>query len=256
MFYQNIDPVLLRIGPMEIRYYGLMYAIGFLAGYFILRHLSSKRKIDLSDDDLMDFLIYMMIGLIVGARILYIIFYSPAYYVAHPSDALMIWKGGLSFHGGLIGVIAAGMIFCRRKRIRFMQMADIAVVPFAFGLILGRIGNYMNGELYGRPTELWWGVGFSGEDVFRHPSQVYEAFKNFVIFITLWSIDYEKVPEGFYLGCFMVMYSAMRFLIEFVREPEIMMWGLTMGQILSIPLFLAGISVLAYAYRRWHKRRD
>ena len=245
MFMHNINPVLLRLGPFEIRYYGLFYVLGFVMAYFIIDYLAKKKKISLSKDDIADFLLYIIVGTVLGARIFYIIFYNLPFYLSNPFEMLAVWHGGLSFHGGLIGSVIAGFYFCKRKKIDFYEIADITVIPLALGLALGRIGNFINGELYGRITDVPWAVKFPDAEGFRHPSQIYESFKNLLIFSTLWIIKDKKLPRGFIFWLFVVMYSALRFIVEFTREPDeqlgFIIGFLTMGQILSIIMFAIGL---------------
>jgi len=250
----NINPVLLRLGPFEIRYYGLFYVLGFVMAYFIIDYLAKKKKISLSKDDIADFLLYIIVGTVLGARIFYIIFYNLPFYLSNPFEMLAVWHGGLSFHGGLIGSVIAGFYFCKRKKIDFYEIADITVIPLALGLALGRIGNFINGELYGRITDVPWAVKFPDAEGFRHPSQIYESFKNLLIFSTLWIIKDKKLPRGFIFWLFVVMYSALRFIVEFTREPDeqlgFIIGFLTMGQILSIAMFLTGVYFIYHVHKK------
>jgi|SRR3989338_4722045 len=254
MFMHNINPVLLRLGPFEIRYYGLFYVLGFVMAYFIIDYLAKKKKISLSKDDIADFLLYIIVGTVLGARIFYIIFYNLPFYLSNPFEMLAVWHGGLSFHGGLIGSVIAGFYFCKRKKIDFYEIADITVIPLALGLALGRIGNFINGELYGRITDVPWAVKFPDAEGFRHPSQIYESFKNLLIFSTLWIIKDKKLPRGFIFWLFVVMYSALRFIVEFTREPDeqlgFIIGFLTMGQILSIAMFLTGVYFIYHVHKK------
>ena len=245
MFIHNIDPVIFNIGSFQVRYYGLFYAIGFVMAYFIISYLAKRKELPLTKEDVADFLMYSILGTVLGARIFYIIFYNFPYYLSKPFEIIAVWHGGLSFHGGFIGGILAGFYFCKKKKIHFYELADIVVIPLALGLALGRIGNFMNGELYGRITNVPWAVKFPGADGFRHPSQIYESFKNLIIFFTLWAIKYKKLPRGFMFWLFVAMYSALRFIVEFFREPDeqlgFIIGFLTMGQILSIVMFSVGM---------------
>jgi len=173
-----------------------------------------------------------------------IIFYNPVYYFTYPLKMIAIWQGGLSFHGGLAGAFLAAYYFCKKRKIQFLELADIIVIPTALALALGRIGNFLNGELYGRITSLPWGVKFQNAEGFRHPSQLYESLKNGIIFITLWKVKEIKRKPGFLFSIFLIMYGTLRFFVEFVREPEVMVSFLTMGQVLSIPMILIGIYLL------------
>ena len=257
MFIHNIVPVLLSIGPFEIRYYGLFFVLGFVIAYFLLNHLAKKKEISLNKDDIADLILYIIVGIILGARIFYVFVYNLPFYLSNPFEIIAVWHGGLSFHGGLIGAVIAGFYFCKRKKVDFYEIADILVIPVALGLALGRIGNFTNGELYGRITDVPWAVKFPDAEGFRHPSQIYAAFKNLLIFFTLWAIKDKTLPKGFMFWLFVVMYSALRFAVEFFRVPDeqlgfIISW-LTMGQILSIVMFLVG---LFFIYKVSKKNRS
>ena len=161
MFFHNINPVLFEIGPFQIRYYGLFYALGFVIAYFLIYYLAKRRQLGITKDDVSDFLVYQIIGIVLGARLLYVLFYNLQYYLKNPFEIIAIWHGGLSFHGGLIGGIIASYLFCKKKKIEFYDLADIIVIPVALGLALGRIGNFMNAELYGRITNMPWCIDYS-----------------------------------------------------------------------------------------------
>ncbi|MBW2977187.1 prolipoprotein diacylglyceryl transferase [Candidatus Woesearchaeota archaeon] len=244
MFVHSIDPVLLRLGPFEVRYYGLFFVLGFVMAYFIIGYLADKKKLGLKKEDVADFLLYIIIGTILGARIFYVLVYNLPFYLENPLEIIAVWHGGLSFHGGFIGAVIAVIYFCRKKKISFYELADIAVIPLALGLALGRIGNFINGELYGRITNVPWAVEFPGAEGFRHPSQIYESFKNLLIFFVLWKIKDKKLPKGFLSWLFVVMYSALRFFVEFFRAPDeqigFFFGFLTIGQVLSLVMFLVG----------------
>jgi len=245
MFIHNIDPVLLSIGPFEIRYYGLFFVLGFVIAYFLLNYLVKRKHIELTKDDVADFLLYLIVGTVLGARIIYVFVYNLPFYLQNPVQMIAIWNGGLSFHGGLIGAAIAGFYFCKKKNISFYTLADIAVIPLALGLALGRLGNFTNGELYGRITDVPWSMKFRDAEGFRHPSQLYESAKNLVIFFTLWIIKDRPFPKGFMFWLFVIMYSVLRFTVEFFRQPDpqlgFVIGVLTMGQILSIISLLIGI---------------
>ena len=245
MFIHNIDPILLSIGPFEIRYYGLFFVLGFVIAYFMLNYLAKRKHLDLSKDDIADLLLYIIVGTILGARIFYVFIYNLSFYLSNPAQIIAVWSGGLSFHGGLVGAAIAGFYFCKKKNISFYQIADLIVMPLALGLALGRLGNFTNGELYGRVTNVSWAFQFPDADGFRHPSQIYESFKNLLIFFTLWTIKDKKLPAGFMFWLFVIMYSLLRFIIEFYRQPDaqlgFIIGFLTMGQILSIIMFFVGM---------------
>ena len=262
MFFHNINPVLLGLGHFQIRYYGLLYALGFVITYFMLPRLARAKGLKISKDDVADFLVYMIVGVIAGARLAYVLFYNPIYYLQNPFEIIALWHGGLSFHGGLFGAILAGYLFCKRKKIEFYDMADIVVVPVALALALGRIGNFMNAEIYGRITDVPWCVDYSRNKFVenlpngcRHPSQIYESIKNFFIFAVLWFVKEKKLPKGFMFWNFIALYGLLRTIMEFFRQPDEQIGFIfnyfTMGQLLSFPLFLIGLFML---YRLNQKR--
>lgn len=245
MFEHNINPVLLKIGIFEIRYYGLIFVLSFLIAYFILVYLAKERKLKLNKEDIADLILYLIISIVIGSRLFYVIFYNLKFYLSNPLQIFAVWHGGLSFHGGLIGAIIGALFFCKKKKISFYEIADIVVIPAALGLALGRIGNFINGELYGRITNLPWAVKFKDAEGFRHPSQLYESLKNFIILGILWFIRNKNLPKGFLFWSFVTMYSCLRFFVEFFREPDMQLgfiiYNLTMGQILCIITFFIGI---------------
>jgi phosphatidylglycerol:prolipoprotein diacylglycerol transferase len=195
-------------------------------------------------------MILLTFALIIGARLFEVFIYNPSYYLQNPAQIIAVWKGGLSFHGGLIGVIIAGYLFARKKKIKFLHLCDIFVVPLALAQVLGRIGNFINGELYGTITRLPWGMKFPGAEGFRHPSQLYEAAYNLVIFSFLFIKRNKKQPAGYLLSYFLILYPIFRFFTEFVREPEVMIGFLTMGQVLNIGMFIGGIGLFYWIKKK------
>ena len=255
MFYQNINPVLMQLGPLEVRYYGLFFAVGFTLAYFLIYYLAKRKALSITKDDVADFIVYLIMGVILGARIIYILFYNLLFYIKNPIEIIAVWHGGLSFHGGLFGAIIATYIFCRRKKIDFYDIADVTVIPVALALMLGRIGNFINAELYGRITDVSWCVDYSKNQYVanlpsgcRHPSQIYESIKNFFIFAVLWVIKDKKLPKGFMFWTFVTSYGCLRTIMEFFRQPDEQVGFIfkyfTMGQLLSLPLFLLGLYML------------
>ncbi|MDP6600363.1 MAG: prolipoprotein diacylglyceryl transferase [Candidatus Woesearchaeota archaeon] len=254
MFVHNIDPVLLSIGPFQIRYYSLFFVIGFVVAYFLLVHLAKKKEINLNKDDIADLLLYTIVGTILGARIFYVLVYNLPYYLNNPFEIIAVWHGGLAFHGGLIGAAIAIFYCTKKKKVDFYEIADIGVIPLALGLALGRLGNFINGELYGRITDVPWAVKFPDAEGFRHPSQIYESFKNLLIFFTLGIIKDKKLPKGFMFWLFVVMYSALRFVMEFFRQPDeqlgFIIGFFTMGHVLSIIMFAVGLFFIYRVYKK------
>lgn len=254
VFYHNINPTIARIGTLEIRWYGLMYVISFILAYFIILHLVKKKKLNLKKEDVENFIAYSIIGLVLGARIFYVLFYNLKFYIENPLEIIMVWHGGLSFHGGLIGLIVVGYLFCKKKKIKFYEFADIVSIPAYLGSMLGRIGNFINGELYGRITDVPWAFKFKDVEGFRHPSQLYEAFYNLVIVAVLWKLKEKKLPNGFLFWSGIAMYGLFRFITEFFREPDsqigFVFWKLSMGQLLTFPMFLIGSFMLFYLLKK------
>lgn len=254
MFIHNIDPVLWSFGPFQIRYYGLFFVLGFVIAYFLFNYLAKRKELSITKEDITDLFLYVIAGTILGARIFYVFVYNLTFYLDNPSEIIAIWHGGLSFHGALIGAVIAVLIFTKKKKIDFYEIADLSVIPLALGLALGRLGNFTNGELYGRITDVPWAFRFPDAEGFRHPSQIYESFKNFTIFLALWAIKDKKLPKGFMFWLFVVMYSALRFIVEFFRQPDpqvgFIIGFLTMGQVLSIVMFVVGVYFLRKVYKK------
>ncbi len=243
MFYHDINPVLAAIGPVKIHYYGVIFVLGILLVYFLFRHLARKRNLPLSARDFDDYAIYSVIGVIAGSRIGSILSELP-YYISSPLKVFAFWEGGMAFHGGLAGLVIAGVIYCRKKKVSFYDVADLTVIPIALALGFGRIANFINGEFYGTVTGLPWGVKFQGVDGFRHPVQLYEALKNFFIFEVLWLMKDKKLPSGFLFWSFVTMYGALRFIMEFYKDLPPLLFSLTWGQLWSLPMFLIGACFL------------
>lgn len=248
--YPHIDPVLIKIGPFQLRWYGLMYVLGFLAAYFLIKRQRRARRIGLQGAALQDLILFLAIGLIIGARLGYILFYQfPNFseYLKNPLEIIAIWHGGMSFHGGLIGAITAGILFCRRRGLPLADVADTVIVTAPIGLGLGRIGNFINGELFGRISSVPWAMVFPGGGPEpRHPSQLYEAtLEGLVLFVLLWSLKDFRFRPGVMVCLFLGGYGILRFIVEFFREPDPqigLFWGLfSMGQLLCAAMVLAAV---------------
>lgn len=249
MFVHTIDPVLIEFGIFQIRYYGLIYVIGFILAYMMLSWLIPRTGIKLSKDQISDFVLYLAVGALLGARLLYATVYQPLYFLTYPVEIFFIWQGGLSFHGGLLGAWCAGYLFCRKHHIDVWRMADLSVIPLALALALGRIGNFINAELVGRITSVPWCVEFPSADGCRHPSQLYASVKNLILFFAVFAIYLRtELKSGYLFAYFLVGYGTARFFIEFFRQPDVQLGfiilGLSMGQILSIIVVVLGIYVL------------
>ncbi len=240
MYTHAINPTILQLGPLEIRWYGLMYVLAFFVTYYYVRSAIRQDKLKITEKELDNLLGTMVVLMILGARLFYAIFYSPEYFIGAPWKILYVWEGGLSFHGGFLGVATAAYLFARKKQIPFLKLADLFCVPIALGNAFGRMGNFINGELYGVSTSLPWGVIFPGTEGPRHPTQLYEAAYNIAIFAILYSMRNKKWKDGTLFGLFMILYSIFRFSTEFIKD--LPSYGpLTMGQWLTIPVFLLGI---------------
>ena len=255
--YQGLDPIAFSLGPLVVRWYGLAYVLGFVCAAAIIYFVAKRWKLGMSEDNLLTLMVCAIVGVVLGARIGYVLFYGDGYYLSHPLEILAFNQGGMSFHGGLVGLLIGGAVAARITRIPFLALADLGSIAAPVGLFFGRCANFVNGELWGAPTDAAWGVVFGGAAGMmpRHPSQLYEALlEGVIIFAVLYLLSRARPPRprGTFLGLFLIMYGLFRFLIEFVREPDSQLgylWGgwLTMGQVLSVPLILVGVGVLAYA---------
>jgi len=248
--FPRINPNIIEIGPLKLRWYGLMYVLGFLAAYFLTSRQERARRLGLQGGSLQDLIFYLALGLILGARLGYLLFYqflNYHYYLEHPLEIIAIWHGGMSFHGGLIGAILAGILFCRRRGLPILEAADTIIVSAPVGIGLGRLGNFINGELFGRPSNVPWAMVFpDGGGIPRHPSQLYEAsLEGLLLFLILWKLKDRNFRPGTLVCVFLGGYGAFRFLVEYVREPDSqlgLLWGLlSMGQVLCLTMILAAL---------------
>lgn len=253
--YPQIDPVFLRLGPLQFRWYGLMYLLGLLAAYFLIRARAKATHVDLTKEHLHDLIVYAALGVFAGGRLGYTLFYNFSYYIQHPLSIFAVWEGGMSFHGGLIGTCFAIWLFCRRRGFPLYTIADIAAQAVPIGLGLGRLGNFINGELYGRVTDVEWCMVFPhGGAVCRHPSQLYEAgLEGVALFVVLWVIGRLKTPPGTVFWSFIAGYGIFRMVAELFREPDahlgFLFGPVTMGQLLSFPMVALGLAMLMWGYR-------
>jgi phosphatidylglycerol:prolipoprotein diacylglycerol transferase len=272
--FPNIDPVLISLGPFAIRWYALAYIVGILGGWFYARAIvRSERlwggKAPLTVTDYDDFILWVTLGIILGGRIGYVLFYNAPYFIEHPAEIVQLWKGGMSFHGGFLGCVAAVVLFAWRRAIPWLSLGDITCAVAPIGLFLGRLANFINGELWGRVTDVPWAIVFCNERIMaaadgrcpagtlpRHPSQLYEAgLEGLVLFALLGLLVRAGALRrpGTIIGVFALGYGIARFICEFFRQPDAQLdfyWGwATMGMLLSLPLMLAGIAFL-WAARR------
>ena len=253
--FPQIDPVIFSIGPLQVRWYGLMYVLGFGATLLLVKHQIKKFDFKELDVHFENLNLVLIISLVLGGRLGYVLFYNLPYYLGHPSEILATWQGGMSFHGGMLGLILGALIFCRKKGLNFWRVADFYTVTIPIGLGLGRIGNFINAELYGRVTDVPWGMIFPGGGPMpRHPSQLYEAFlEGLVLFIILWLLKEKQRPpaawpSGSMMATCMILYGVFRIFVEFFREPDAHLGfiaaSITMGQLLSGLMIGAGIILL------------
>lgn len=256
----TFDPIAFSIGPLSVRWYGLMYLAAFVAFIVLSRYRAAKRP-DLGWDGKMidDALFYGVLGVILGGRLGYILFYKPAEYFADPIQMIQVWKGGMSFHGGFLGVLVAMWLFARSRRIGFWSVMDFIAPSVPIGLAFGRLGNFINGELWGRPAdpnEVPWAMVFpqAQDGIARHPSQLYQfALEGVLLFVLLWIYARRPRPAGAVAGFFLAGYGVFRFVAEYFREPDSFLGylalGLSMGQWLSLPMVIAGAGLMVWAYK-------
>lgn len=253
--FPHIDPVIFKIGPFAMRWYGLMYVFGFASSYLLVMYQMKKKKVKFDRESIDDLFFYLIIGLIVGARLGYVLFYNLAFYLENPLDAFAVWHGGMSFHGGLIGTFVAGYIVIKRKKLDFFATADLLVPTCPVGIGFGRLGNFINGELYGKVSTAPWAMVFpEGGFAPRHPSQLYEMFfEGIALFTILWLYKDRKKHEGDVFALFLILYGAFRIFCELFREPDSQLgyfFGLlSMGQILSLCMVALGVAL------KWYVRR-
>lgn len=257
--FPNFDPIAVQLGPIAIHWYALAYLAGFVLGWKYMLRLVRLHQLPFTKEQIDDFLTWAVVGVILGGRVGYILFYQSHYYVQNPLAALAIWQGGMSFHGGLLGIIGAILLYSRKLKRSPFELGDLVAAVGPIGLFLGRVANFVNGELFGRPTTLPWGVVFpqAPDQLPRHPSQLYEAaLEGLVLFVILMlavRLGALKRP-GILCGLFLSGYGVARFVVEFAREPDVQLgylWGgATMGQLLCIPMVIVGIVFIVRARKR------
>jgi phosphatidylglycerol:prolipoprotein diacylglycerol transferase len=256
--FPAIDPVAIAVGPFVVRWYALAYIVGLLLGWRYCLMLADRPPRLVERRDIDDFLVWATLGVVLGGRIGYVLFYKPGYYIEHPLEALYLWHGGMSFHGGALGVTIAILLFTRARRLPAFAFSDIIVEAIPIGLFFGRIANFINGELYGRETDVPWAMVFpGGGPVPRHPSQLYEALcEGLLLFLLLLIAEHRGARRrpGVVSGLFLIGYAVARMSGELFRQPDVqlgfLVFGTTMGQLLSIPALLAGILLILWAWRR------
>lgn len=258
LLHPQFDPVAIHLGPLAVHWYGLMYLLAF--GLFMLLgrwRIQTQSWHNLSVTQLDDLLFYGVLGVVIGGRLGEVLFYEPAYYLAHPGEILAVWKGGMSFHGGFLGVLLAMALYARKIEMPWLALMDFIAPLVPPGLAAGRLGNFINGELWGRPTDVPWGMVFPHADGLpRHPSQLYEfALEGIALFALLWWFSRRQHPVGAVSGLFLIGYGSFRFIGEYFRNPDdgifgLMTFGVSMGQWLSLPMVAAGVVMLRWAYRK------
>jgi phosphatidylglycerol:prolipoprotein diacylglycerol transferase len=259
----HISPTIFSIGSFQLRYYGLMYIIAFAIVYFLTLYLIKNENYEYTAENLQDYLVWAMLGVIIGGRFGYALFYNFAYYLHHPLEIILpfdfshgfkfVGISGMSYHGGLIGVVIVSILFCRKNKIKFWNFVDLFCPAIPLGYSFGRIGNFINGELWGRITTVPWGMYFPLDSThsLRHPSQLYEAiFEGIVLFLLLWLIRKKKRFDGFLIGIYICGYGFVRFFIEFFREPDyqlgFVLGFMSMGQVLCLLMMMAGITIIVW----------
>ena len=261
LVFPNIDPVLIQIGPFGIRWYALAYIAGIVIGWWWCKRLLAKPPHVMSREAFDDFVLWATLGIVLGGRLGYVLFYRPDFYVEHPLEALKVWQGGMSFHGGMLGTTLALVLFARLRRVKLLALSDVVACGVPFGLFFGRIANFINGELWGRVTDVPWGMIFpTGGPLPRHPSQLYQAgLEGVVLFLLLFVIERAGARRrpGLVTGVFLIGYGCARSLGELFRQPDsfigvggFLPGGLTMGELLSAPMILAGILLVLWARLR------
>ncbi len=258
IIHPDFDPVALSIGPLSIHWYGLMYLCGFASGILLGQYRAGQPASTWQKNEVIDLVFYIALGIIAGGRLGYVLFYNLSFYLTNPLDIIAIWDGGMSFHGGLLGVIGATACYARKTKRSFLVVADFLAPLVAPGLFFGRIGNFINQELWGKTTDLPWGVLFyTAPAQPRHPSQLYEALlEGLLLFIIIWWYSSKQRPPGRVCGLFLLGYGLFRFFVEFYREPDrhigtIALDWVSMGQILSVPMILFGL----FLFMRKHTHR-
>lgn len=263
----KIDPSIFSIGSFQVRYYSLMYIVAFALTYLLIAYRLRTEKFPYRSETIQDFMVWGIFGLILGGRLGYVIFYNLGYFIRHPLEIFLPFSfangvkfvgiSGMSFHGGLIGIVVASAMFCYIHRVRFWDLADLLIPCVPLGYTFGRIGNFINGELWGRATTAPWGMVFPLDPsrMLRHPSQLYEAFfEGLFLFAVLWGMRRKRPFEGAFLAYYLIGYGAVRFFIEYVREPDAhigLYFGLiTIGQILCLAMILAGAGLFLYLQSR------
>lgn len=257
--FPNISPIIFSIGPVAIRWYSMAYLLGIVIGWVLINRNVKKNHLGLSKENIEDFMFYLTLGVIIGGRLGYVLFYGGNTFWQNPLQVFEVWKGGMSFHGGVLGVIAATWYFSKKINYQFLALTDLIVLYAPIGICLGRLANFINDELWGRITDVPWAVKFPNGGFWpRHPSQLYEAFFEGVVMFTvlnfLWRYQWVRERHGFVSSLFVIFYGIFRISMEQFREPDVQMGFyfkyFTMGQILSVPLIVLGAMVIYFLVRK------
>jgi phosphatidylglycerol---prolipoprotein diacylglyceryl transferase len=250
LHYPHIDPIALQLGPMAIRWYGLAYIAGFASAYFFLKPIF-VHTFSCTKDDLLDYFSYAVVGVVLGGRLGYVVFYDFSYFIQYPSSLFAFWQGGMSYHGGALGAMIGSVLYAKRRHISVWKLLDFLGIASTFGLFFGRLANFVNGELYGRVTSFKWGMVFPGGGLLpRHPSQLYESFfEGCVLFLCLFGLmKSKKLNDGQLFGAYVFGYALFRFFIEYTREPDahlgFVIGAFSMGQVLCAGMGVIGLTIL------------
>lgn len=260
LMYPHIDPIAFKLGPLKVHWYGLMYLLSFIIGWFLLKYRVKKFDLAWNSDKILDLVFYSALGVVLGGRIGYIVFYNFLFYFHHPLKVFEVWDGGMSFHGGMLGVMLALWLWCLRYKEKFLFVTDLIAPIVPIGLAAGRIGNFINGELWGRVTSVPWGMIYpKAGPLPRHPSEIYEfLLEGVTLFLILWFYSAKRPPRMAVSGAFLLFYGCFRFFCEFFRQPDpqlgfVAFGWMTRGQELSIPMILFGIFFMFLAYAKKRK---
>jgi phosphatidylglycerol:prolipoprotein diacylglycerol transferase len=254
--FPRIDPEIFRIGPVAVRWYGMMYVLGFASSYLLVLYQLKKKALGITKAQIDDIYFYLVLGLLVGGRLGYAVFYNLSFYLNNPLEIFVLWHGGMSFHGGVIGTFLFGYWAMKKKKMAFLRVSDLIVPTIPLGLFFGRIGNFINGELYGKLSTAPWAMVFPGGGPHpRHPSQLYEAsLEGIVLFAILWIYKGRKKRDGDVLALFLIVYAIFRIFVEFFREPDPQIGYLfgfvSMGQLLSLAMLVLGLLLKLVFFRR------
>lgn len=252
--FTPLSPVFLTLGPIKFHYYGLMYVLAFTFAYFLTPYLFKTRGLKIEKSIFEDLFFWTVIGGLIGGRVFYVLFYNFSYYSENLLSIFAVWEGGMASHGGFLGAVIAMYLVCKKYQLSFWRIADVIVIPVGFGFMLGRFGNFINGELYGRITDVAWCMNFDSAEGCRHPSQLYAALKDFVLFSILFSLRNTNWKPGMLSMAFISLYASFRFIVEFFREPDshigFLSLGLSQGQWISVFMICVSIFIIGIFFKK------